>query len=149
MKFLVLSALAGTSLMLWAAGCGCTDMSCDTGVEIKTTAALGNSYSVEIETEDDTLSVACDVTDGPLQFGVVTGTSSPDVYCNLDGIFLFSMPEDVKVRFLDEDGTQLGRRSTSPDYEDLNINGDFTCGTTCTQATVVVRTDPAATPNGG
>jgi hypothetical protein len=124
----------------------CTLIGCDDQLSVEASSALGESFGVEIAIDGETLSVACHLSDDVVRMpgNVTGGTLSVD--CVPGGIIINDLPEELTVRFLDEDGTVLGEGALSPAYVERYPNGEE-CAAACEQGEAVVETVAAKNPN--
>ena len=128
-------------------GLACTEIGCDHQISVEASSPLGRVFGVELTLDGTTASVACDIpADAEGAFGQVTGSSTLLVDCRADGIVIYDHPEELNVRFLDEDGTVLGEAALTPDYDAVTPNGED-CEPLCYQGEEVVTTNVAANPN--
>jgi hypothetical protein len=142
----LLALACGKNWMGPEQGQACTLIGCDDELSVHASAALGWSFGVEIALDGQTISVECNLADDVVRMpgNVTGGTLSVD--CVPDGIIVRELPEQLTVRFLDEDGTVLGEGALSPDYEERYPNGEE-CGAACEQGEAVVQTVVAKNPN--
>ncbi len=125
----------------------CTEIGCEDQLSIQASSALGSRFGAEITMDGATVSVACDIpADAVGAQAEVTGSSTLIVDCVPDGIVIHDLPDELGVRFLDEDGTVLGEAALTPAYDTLYPNGEE-CGPVCEQGDAVVQTVVAANPN--
>ena len=128
-------------------GLACTEIGCDHQISVEASSPLGRVFSVELTIDGATVSVACDIpVDAVGKRGQVTGSTTLIVDCVPEGIVIYDHPEQLTVRFLDEDGTVLGEAALTPDYDSVTPNGEE-CEPLCYQGEAVVQTTIAANPN--
>ncbi|NUO48849.1 MAG: hypothetical protein HOV80_08335 [Polyangiaceae bacterium] len=127
-------------------GLACTEIGCEHQISVAASSPLGRVFSVELTLDGATASVACDIPEDAVGvLGEVTGPSTLFVECLPDGILIYDHPEELTVRFLDEDGTVLGEAALTPDYDAVTPNGEE-CEPLCYQGDAVVQTTAAANP---
>jgi hypothetical protein len=128
-------------------GLACTEIGCDHQISVEASSPLGRVFGVELTIDGALVSVACDIPEDAVgKLAQVTGSTTLMVDCVPEGIVIYDHPEQLSVRFLDEDGTVLGEAALTPAYESVTPNGEE-CEPLCYQGDAVVETSAAANPN--